>query len=274
MKTAVEEGVKKLYHYQGANLQHLRDTLVNRRVHFSNPKNFNDPWDCNPYFEPAIDDPESRRKWGTRLDGFYKNLPGPLRAKLEAQWHGNWWDNTELLRRTIDQLTSWVRRLTMERWRIYCLTPHGDSVLMWAHYAEKHTGICLELDATIEQVGRALCVSYQDSFPILGPDDFNDTKALLDAVLLTKSNEWAYEDEYRMMARDAGVDPSFPLTTARDFLSLMPDVLTGIVAGCNADIGAIQALVDECRPDIPVKRAVRRPNQYHLDIVDTASLRR
>jgi hypothetical protein len=67
-------------------------------------------------------------------------------------------------------------------------------------------------------VGRALCVSYRDSFPILGPDDFDDATALLDAVLLTKSNEWAYEDEYRMMARDAGADSSFSLTTAKDFL--------------------------------------------------------
>lgn len=270
MKTAVEEGVKKLYHYQGANLEYLRDTLVNRRVHFSNPKNCNDPWDCNPFFEPAIDDPESRRNWGARLDGFYKNLAGPLRETFEAQWQGNWWDNAELLRRTIAELTSSVRHLITERWRIYCLTPHCDSVLMWAHYAEKHAGICLELSATTEQVGRAQRVLYRDSFPILGPDDFNDPKALVDAVLLTKSKEWAYEDEYRIMARDAGDDPSFSLTTARDFLSLMPGALTGIVAGCNADISSIQALVDECRADIVVQRAVRRNNRYHLDIIEHA----
>jgi hypothetical protein len=69
------------------------------------------------------------------------------------------------------------------------------------------------------------------------------------------------------MARDEGADPSFSLTTAKDFLSLMQGALTGIVAGCNADIAAIQAVVDECRADIPVKRAVRRLNQYHIDIV-------
>jgi hypothetical protein len=113
------------------------------------------------------------------LDDCYQNLSGPLRATLEAQWQGNWWDHPELLRRTIDQLTSSLRDLTAERWRIYCLTPKVDSVRMWAHYGEKHTGICLELNTTIEQVGSAQRVLYGDSFPILGPDDFDDRKALL-----------------------------------------------------------------------------------------------
>ena len=34
MKTAADGGLEKLYHYQGANLDYLRDTLVNDRVHF------------------------------------------------------------------------------------------------------------------------------------------------------------------------------------------------------------------------------------------------
>jgi hypothetical protein len=194
MQTAAQNGVQRLYHYQCANLDYLRDTLANQRVHFSNPKNFNDPWDCNPYFTAAVKDAESRRKWGERLGPMYKELPAQLRAQLEATWHGNWYDHEELLRRSIDSLSGWVRQLTIDRWRIYCLTPHADSVLMWAHYAEKHKGICLELRAQTEQVGRACRVLYQDAFPLIGPDDFGNPPALVDAVLLTKSREWAYED--------------------------------------------------------------------------------
>jgi hypothetical protein len=142
MQTAAQDGVQKLYHYQGVNLDYVRNTLANRRVYFSNTKNFNDPWDCNPYFEPAVEDAESRRKWGERLDAMYRDLPAELRAQLEARWEGNWYDHKELLRQSIDKLSGWVRQLTVERWRIYCLTPHADSVLMWAHYAEKHTRAC------------------------------------------------------------------------------------------------------------------------------------
>lgn len=268
MQTAAQIGVQKLFHYQGANLEYLRDTLANQRVYFSNPKNFNDPWDCNPYFEPAIEDAGSRRKWGERLEPLYRELPATLRAQLKAGWSGNWYDHKELLRRTIEQMSGWVRRLTTERWRIYCLTPHSDSVLMWAHYAEKHTGICLEFDVRTAEIGRAHRVLYRDAFPVIGPDDFSDPRQLVDAVLLTKSREWAYEDEYRLLARDEDLDPTFSVKTAKDYLSLASGALTGIICGSNADIPAIQAVVGRSGVDVSVKRAVRTPNRYHLDIVE------
>lgn len=250
-----------------ANLDYLRDTLANQRVYFSDPKNFNDPWDCSPYFQAAVEDAESRRKWGERLDATYKDLPAQLRAQFEARWHGNWYDHEELLRRSIDSLSGWVRQLTIERWRIYCLTPHADSVLMWAHYAEKHQGICLEFDVRIEQVGRAYRVLYQDTFPLIGPDHFGNPRVLVDAVLLTKSQQWAYEDEYRILARDEDADPTFSLRTAKDYLQLTPGALTGIIAGSKADVGAIQAVVAESGCDIPLRRTVRMPNRYRLGIV-------
>src|SRR5260370_2400317 len=103
---------------------------------------------------------------------------------------------------SINKLTATVRELTVERWRIYCLTPHPNSLLLWAHYGEKHQGICLEFDAGIEQIGWAQRVVYNDTFPIIGPDDFADPMALIDAVLLTKSRDSAYEDAQRVRARD------------------------------------------------------------------------
>ena len=74
MQTAAQSGVQRLYHYQDANLDYLRDTLTNRRVHLSNPKNFNDLWDCKPYFQFDVEYQESRRKWGLHLDSHHSRL--------------------------------------------------------------------------------------------------------------------------------------------------------------------------------------------------------
>lgn len=108
---------------------------------------------------------------------------------------------------------------------------------------------------------------YQDTFPLIGPDAFDNPSVLVDAVLLTKSREWAYEDEYRVLARDEDADPTFSLRTAKDYLQLTAGALTGIIAGSKADVGAIQAVVAESGCDIPLRRAVRMPNRYHLGIV-------
>ena len=160
----------------------------------------------------------------------------------------------------------------MERWRIYCLTPHPNSLLLWAHYAEKHQGICLEFDVGVEQIGQAQRVVYNDTLPIIGPDDFGDPKALVDAVLLTKSHEWAYEDEYRVLARDHDIDPTFSTKTQKGYLLLAPGALTAVIAGCSADIVTIKDVLAQCGSTVPLKRAVRVPNQYHLKIVNHAQV--
>ena len=156
----------------------------------------------------------------------------------------------------------------MEQWRIYCLKPHPHSLLLWAHYAEKHQGICLEFDAGLEQLAQARRVLYKDTLPIIGANEFADPKALVDAVLLTKSQEWAYEDEYRVLARAQDIDLAFSTTTKNDFLHLAPGALTGVIAGCRANISAIKYILSQCCSTVPLKYAVRVPNRYHLQIVD------
>src|SRR5579863_7289840 len=57
-----------LYHYQDFDLDssddhagRLLDILQNHRIYCSSPADFNDPWDCKPFFDPALlDDPDAR----------------------------------------------------------------------------------------------------------------------------------------------------------------------------------------------------------------------
>jgi hypothetical protein len=266
VRTAIQEGVAKLYHYQASQLEYLKDTLSNNRVHLSNPQNVNDPWDCQPCFDTSIVDPVCRRKWGQILGPTFEQLPSEVRSLLVPSSGENWYDNLDLLTQAIEVMAPSVRALNVERWRMYCLTPHPDSLLMWAHYAEKHKGVCLEFDA--KQIGNSYRVLYPDLLQAIGPDTLNDPKALLDAVLLSKSSEWAYENEYRILARDKNADPGFLATTDEDFLDLLPGALTGIIVGCNADIQAIRSAVQDCAPHLPMKQAVKAPHKYHLEIVE------
>ena len=267
MRTAAQRGLSRLYHYQGARLDYLRDALVHRRVHFSNPGNFNDPWDCQPYFDRAIGDPEIRKLWGERLGPIYEGLPAELRAALTERIEGKWYDHPQFLQQTIEKLTAWVRHFNIERWRIYCLTSRPDSVLMWSHYAEQHRGICLEFDAAQEPIRRAFEVLYKEVLPALGPDILTDAKAMVDGVLLNKAVAWKYEAEYRILARDGSIDPAFSVTTAGDFLVLTEGTLTAVIAGCNADIEPIRSLLNEVAPGLQLKLAIRTQDKYELEIV-------
>ncbi len=270
MARAVDEGIQKLYHYESFNPDYLKDTLINNRVHFSNPANFNDPWDCRPWFDPSeVFDPFLRSQWVRFLE---PHVTAQEEAFLRAQGI-DWRSNTKILTSTIEKMTATMWQLNTARWRIYCLTPHPTSLLMWSHYGDKHRGICLEFDATIPVIGRAFKVTYQESLSAITASFFGDWGAMA-SMLRIKSSVWAYEDEYRVLARDAKADdlpPDFLPVTDGDFLSLPRGTLKAVIAGCNADFGAIHTIVKENAPDVRFKRCIRPDDRYSLSIEEYAA---
>src|SRR5580698_1814969 len=69
IRIAAQAGFKSLYHYQDfkvdlkLDVERVTDILRNHRIYCSNPADFNDPWDCKPFFDPDLtDDPAIRAK--------------------------------------------------------------------------------------------------------------------------------------------------------------------------------------------------------------------
>src|SRR5262249_17850696 len=160
---------------------------------------------------------EIRKKWGAHLEPDLARLPMEWQMRIRALGE-NWYDQTDILQQLIEAMTNGHTLKAMHLWRMYCLTPHPDSLLMWAHYGEKHEGICLEFDATRE-FGLAYRVAYSDNLIAITPDLLRENVALAEAMVLTKSSEWKYEDEYRMLARDGAIEPDFPVTTEKNYYS-------------------------------------------------------
>lgn len=273
MGTAREHGITKLYHYQGSRLDYLESTLRENWIYCPSPGGFNDPWDCRPNFDSAgIDDPEQRSKWIEFFKEQYSLLPQEVQANATEHFGATWYENDELLRRSIADTTKNVATNSAERFRIFCFSTSPSSTLMWAHYADDHRGFCLEFDATKEKIWRARRVNYVASFPIANADTIRDEDKLLETMLLTKSIDWQYEEEYRLLGRDGNLDPTYVLATENNnFLRLASGTITAVIAGSKADIGKVRQTIHQYAPGLPLKRAVPRPNDYQLEItVDQA----
>jgi hypothetical protein len=48
--TAGSAGIDRLFHYEKFDGKRLASVVVNNTLYFSDPRNFNDPWDCKPWF--------------------------------------------------------------------------------------------------------------------------------------------------------------------------------------------------------------------------------
>jgi hypothetical protein len=272
VRNAQQAGISRLFHYQRFDARDLEDTLERNRIHVSNIKNVNDPWDCRPYFEVDVSDPRQRQRWADRLRPLVEANVA-LQQKI-ARLQRPWDQDERFLELTIVSLMKHNHANNIELWRMYCLTPDPVSILMWAHYAKQHTGICLEFDTDQNLFGRALKVTYRKCLPVITADLFADQEALTETILLTKSDKWSYEDEYRLLPRDGRLDPTFSLTCYDDFLSLPPHALSAVIAGPNcADehIKLVEGLIAKHAPHVAFKRAGCLPQGYALSIAPSVT---
>jgi hypothetical protein len=82
---------------------------------------------------------------------------------------------------------------------ILCFSRNWDNLLLWSHYGDSHTGVCLGFDI-IENISEENCdidVLYQPNrLKILKPEDVN--LDLARRLTCTKHECWSYEQEVRM----------------------------------------------------------------------------
>jgi hypothetical protein len=96
-----------------------------------------------------------------------------------------------------------LRATVALRFGVLCFSEDKADVLLWAHYADRHKGICLGFDVP-ESEGKFEPVEYvAERFPFPEPEQLE--RQLLDqnpvftrTLLFTKSEAWKYEKEWRV----------------------------------------------------------------------------
>ena len=262
-RTAFDNGVDRLYHYQKFNPEHLENTLVRGLVRFARPSSFNDPWDCKPVFSIPQDKNEreamvrymaaASAKHGTTLDS----------DESERRVQELITNPQELLRRPMDKLAPEMHKQMDERYRVYCLTRRPASPLMWAHYADHHRGICLEINVRQPDLCAAIQVQYRETYPSFRLDADRDL-----SPFYTKSSDWQYEDEYRLIAEEE--DRAFSdrtLKTRNQFYKLPSGSLISIIIGVHAPDETrrtIRSIVDRSGKNLSIRQAARAPDRYEI----------
>ena len=116
-------------------------------------------------------------------------------------------------------------------------------------------------------IGSAQSVSYLSTYPSWTPQLLAQDGL---SVLLTKSKDWSYEREYRIIGFAEGVEmpvKDHPLFIKSGYLEIADGTLTAIIAGCEANFEAVKSVVRKCSSKALVKRAVRAAGRYELEII-------
>jgi hypothetical protein len=190
----------RLFHYQRFVESHLVSLLSEGTVKLSRPDSFNDPWGCRVRFQVPTDAPGRKRVLDWLIESHRKWLPSISESERVriAQVFAL---NPAKLEEGFLLMEAGMYREICNKYKVYCLSEIPDSPLMWAHYAASHTGIGLEFDAQrspfTPQTG-ATKVIYGRTYPA------HDVVAIGYEPLVTKSADWSYEVEWRLVAVERG----------------------------------------------------------------------
>mgnify|MGYP005761965831 FL=1 len=162
---------------------------------YSAPCNFNDVFDCGI----SIDEEKV-------FDEALKLLSGNSRILSGSKV---WKDLKLIIKKNMKELQTEFDSLK-DTTGVSCLSELKDSLLMWAHYANNHRGFCVKYD--MMEINRSLKftavpVIYSEEktcFDFFDPQSIEkDTWKLFIQSLTSKSPEWGYEKEWRII-RDQG----------------------------------------------------------------------
>lgn len=178
--------------------------------------------------------------------------------------------------------------------KFLCLTEVGDSHVMWAHYADKHTGACLEFNLNVKYFEYA----YQnkskcfEGLKIIDLWDNSDNhkieKSLLHKViyeknrptnpqlnkkriitevtknLITKSPEWEYEQEYRSFFFSPKTERRDGIYTTDHLMPYLKRIILGVRANVDQENEIKRMLSQYNRNGITLKKASIDPMEYKV----------
>ncbi len=253
-----------LYHYQRFDRECDRDSLIyiltNARVRCSNPMRFNDPWDGKPHVR--TDDVGERRRT-EEMARFFETVARAPSHYAEQRTLRHSPSLTGFIKRVTSKLAEEIDR----KYRVYCLSPFPDINLMWSHYAKGHTGVCLQFSKSNPVFATAQKIIYTEKLPYYRIDGGPDEAQFM---LLTKSDEWKYKSEYRIiaLAGEALGERAGLLVTRKDYLQIEKQWLVSVIAGCRSPLDEIRELVSKYSPGLPIKRAAMAPDAYRVTVED------
>jgi DUF2971 family protein len=257
--TEMNRSPEHLYRYRaldGDCLLYAERILLHNEIYLTSPSKVNDPFDCIV----ALDFDASDNDWGKFIVALSQRKKPHFAQNEHEEWAEdiikNGRQNSEEFRsQTIAGL-----RHTVDSAGLLCLSERNDCILMWSHYANAHTGICLEFanDDSEPFVGRAQKVNYLPFYK-KAHAIYDDSMAQIERILLSKAKCWAYEAEWRIIDHQTGHGLKY----------FAPTLLTGVILGHRISENHERLIIkwiSARKSPVDVYKAKRSPDGFRIQI--------
>ncbi len=201
----------------------------------------------------AISQLEEAQKRGLGFEDVLRKIEKRLENPKEAQSYYN-----ELMFKSQDEYCG-----------VLSLSTRWDSILMWSHYSNCHTGFCVgfweEKLRKSGHFGKGGVVNYDIKFPIIKPKVTKAPSDIIEKTFVqthTKSEDWTYESEYRLVQN---YFPHKPEPFER-IINVNDDVFSEVILGINISELDEKEIIAICRKKkVPVYKVNPKDFLFEID---------
>lgn len=230
-----------LYRYQS--VDRLIQILTEKRIFISTPAKMNDIFDFQPIFDFSITKEQSIDLLN-ELDNYNNDFFNESQTKKETiDFIISGSDNDTQLKMKEGFGKLFIHFFEQQKFasKILCFTENYFNQLLWAHYAQNFTGVCVQhYFGSMDNVSKMSVrkVEYIDETPSLNIYDrfLNPMKYLgqLTKSIIVKNTDWQYEKEWRLILAD-----QFGTWLNKSFIPLQEDFISLIIFGVRTDFNKI-----------------------------------
>lgn len=248
MQHSISKGEIPRYIYKYMSIDSAIRILENSSLKFPSPKEFNDPFDC-----------KANLKMDSSVNDIFYFLFRLFHPKYSFQ--ELWTKAVEIYTNPTMKYYTCVSSLesVINSSGVCCFSRINNQILMWSHYACKHTGVCLKFDICqdYDYFTPMGIVTYDSKF--LNYNCITESYRIIDHVC-RKSMDWEYEQEVRVIKmHGVGIHV------------FKKESLSEIIFGCccpSQKRAEIKEIVQKGKyPNVIFKETKIREGEYALDIV-------
>ncbi|SDL65039.1 Protein of unknown function [Chryseobacterium taihuense] len=190
-----------LYKYRDWGNNYHKKIIIENQIFLSSQDGFNDPFDATipfRYDESQLTPENIFKKLYESGKEFMPHLTdAELIDECYKQQHSGIFENGTYWKNYYNEYVENVNK----NFGILSLTTKNDNLLMWSHYANCHRGFCIGFNSIKLFnliLGSLGPVVYSDEMPNVPLFDKSGIEGIT-RLLNTKSLDWAYEEEYRII---------------------------------------------------------------------------
>jgi hypothetical protein len=262
------------------------DVLERRRIRFTQPAAFNDPFEFKPYIESAASQEHLREFVEQNFDAILRReleeypilsklLPGEQAVNLLRPFKSSIPSLFQLLEpQYLPRVSTAINSALNANVGVLCLSEIRDSLLMWGHYTDNHEGFVIGFDQndSFFSVRRG----PEDEFGFLRQVKYSRNRPRVTLANTTgtewfekKSDEWAYEKEWRMLRVLADAECRIEgLPHPICLFSFPEDSVVEIIAGlrCSLELRDRLRTLSKGYPKAKLLQAQEHSSEYALSI--------